>query len=87
MKYLENLIPKQDKLKHFYVFTLLYILLSTYLNPLKSLLLTFIAALITEIVQKITGGKNTIKENALDIFFSVLGALGFYLAGLINSIL
>ena len=87
MKYLEKIIPTHDKLKHFYVFTLGYILLNSNFNPLQSLGLTFIAAIITEVVQRLTKGKNTLKENTLDIFFSVLGALGFYLVGLINSIL
>lgn len=72
------MVPVEDKLRHFYVFSLIYLGTVDYLTALWSLTLITILAISVEIIQRVRGGRNTLKENLLDIAFSILGGLLHY---------
>ena len=83
MKYLEKIIPIKDKLKHFYIGTLAFLILSIVFAFYASLILVFIGAVSWEIYHKITKGRNDLKEMAKDVFFTCLSGLIFTLLCLI----
>ena len=83
MKVLYKLIPLKDKLRHFYVGTLIFLIFSIVFAFYASLILVFIGAVSWEVYHKITRGRNDLKEMARDVFFSCLSGLIFTLLCLI----
>ena len=75
LKRLNIHLPKHDKLKHYFVGSLIFLALSVLFSNLIALLLTAIVAIGWEFWQKKQGGKNTKKEMILDVCFSVLLAI------------
>lgn len=71
-EYLSKLIPAQDKLKHFYLGSLVFALLNLFTDSLTSVVIVFAFAWAWELYQKSTGGTNSIKEIMKDIFFGIL---------------
>ena len=75
MKHLKKIIPSCDKLKHFYLGTLSFSILSILFSFHVSLIIVFVIAASWEINQKLRGGKNDLKEMALDILFSCVSGI------------
>lgn len=79
---IEDIIPAQDKLKHFYLWTLLYLALAAILVPFMDDLIAITAALLVSVI---TSAKkeldDLIKKNGtpevLDFLFSILAPFGF----------
>ena len=83
MRLLNQLLPMHDKLKHFYLGTLVFLILSIVFAFYMSLILVFIGAVGWEVYHKITKGRNDLKEMAKDVFFTCLSGLLFTLLCLI----
>lgn len=75
MKKLFKLIPETDKLQHYFLGSLLFLVFSIFVGNLYALLINLLIAIGWEVWQKYKGGNNTSKETALDIAFSVLAGL------------
>ena len=79
---IEDIIPAHDKLKHFYLWTLQYIILAAMLMPLTENLIAITASLLVSVF---TSAKkeldDLIKKNGtpevLDFLFSILAPFGF----------
>jgi|AntDeeMinimDraft_5_1070356.scaffolds.fasta_scaffold01592_3 hypothetical protein len=72
---LVKVIPAHDKLKHFYIGALGYYLFDMFFDCFTSLIMVLCGIVISEIAQKLSGGKNDFKEIVLDIIFTILPAL------------
>jgi len=67
---INKLIPKTDKLKHFYLWSIFLAVCLSLTNDIKSHCLCIGSAILWEVYQKyIKKGKNTLKEIIMDIFF------------------
>ena len=83
MKYINKIIPSHDKIKHFYLGTLAFLLLSIVFSFYISLVLVFIGAVNWEVYHKINKGRNDLREMTKDVFFTCLSGLIFTLLCLI----
>ena len=83
-KWLIKLLPTNDKLKHYFIGSIIFLTLSTKLIYLYALLINLIIVILWEILQKSKGGTNTFKEMTLDIFFGMLTGLIIYIISIFN---
>lgn len=72
MKYLEKLIPAEDKLKHFYLGALAFAFFTLFFDNLTNVCIVFLGAWAWELYQRHQGGTNSIYEILKDVFFGVL---------------
>lgn len=75
MKKLFKYIPKSDKLQHYFLGSLLFLLFSIFVGNLYALLINLLIAIGWEVWQRLNGGNNTAKETALDVAFSLLAGV------------
>lgn len=75
VKKLSKLLPANDKLKHYFLGSIIFFSFSIIVNNLLALIINLVIAVAWEIWQKYNGGTNTIKEMTLDIIFSILTGL------------
>ena len=87
MKYLEKLIPAQDKLKHFYIGALAFVLLNSFLDTILTFFLVLFGAVVIEMRDRLKNKNVQLKEQLLDVFFSMLLGIIVILAGIILTII
>ena len=72
--------PYCDKLRHNFIGTLAYILtlflsLKFGLKPWHASAITLVGTIVWEYLQKVNGGENSLKEQALDIFWGNINSI------------
>jgi len=76
-----KLIPREDKLIHFYIGTILAIVLGFFINPFIVLLILVFAAFVYEIAREEI---HYIKLDYWDIFYSILPAFLLLISSIIG---
>ena len=71
MKLLNKLLS-HDKLKHLTIGTFSFIALDLYLSQITALSIILVVLFIWEVMQRVNGGKNDLKEIALDYLYGVI---------------
>lgn len=79
-------LPPHDKLKHFFVGTLIFVALSIFVIDLYALATVFTLASLKEVYDAYISSNNTLKEHALDLFYSVIVAFLITVLNAINFI-
>lgn len=83
IKILLKITPEKSKLQHYFWFSIIFIILTVFLNIYLALGINIILAILWEIIQKKNGINNTKKERLLDILFSFLLGLILVLKSII----
>lgn len=68
-------LPAHDKLKHFFLGTLIFINASIILIDVYALAVVFTIASLKEVYDAYRSSNNSLKEHALDLFYSVISGL------------
>jgi hypothetical protein len=63
------LIPKIDKLEHFFLWSIFLAACLHFKSDVNSYILCVGSSILWELIQKLNKGKNSFKEMCLDIFF------------------
>ena len=85
-------VLQHDKLMHYFIGSLFYLLMKVFYTQFESFVITLIFAIIWEFVrwkrnQSINKPINRFSEMALDVFYSMLFPLIDYVAKMLNQIL